>query len=92
MNSKTPHKNRLVILFLLGLFFLPGPTAAAISGAKGLASAEEAIRAENLIEKIHQLASPESSEKSGLNPREIGKVTSNRSTSHWESGWERTIG
>jgi hypothetical protein len=59
MNSKTPHKNRLAILFLLGLFFLSGPTAAAISGAKGLAAAEEAIRAENLFEKIHELASPE---------------------------------
>lgn len=58
MNSNNPHKNLLGILFLLGLFFLLGPTAAAISGAKGLASAEEAIRAENLIEKIHELASP----------------------------------
>jgi aminopeptidase YwaD len=59
MNSKNPHKNLLGILLLLGLFSLSGPTAAAISGAKGLASAEEAIRAENLIEKIHELASPE---------------------------------
>jgi hypothetical protein len=92
MNSNNPHKNPLGILFLLGLFFLSGPTAAAISGTKGLVSAEEAIRAENLIEKIHDLASPESSEKSGLTPREIEKVTSNRSTSRWESGWERTTG
>jgi hypothetical protein len=58
MNSKNPHKNLPGILFLIGLFFLSGPTAAAISGAKGLASAEEAIRAENLSEKIHELASP----------------------------------
>ncbi len=59
MNSKNPHKNLFAILFLLGLFFLSGPTAAAISGAKSLASAEEAIRAENLIEKIHALTAPE---------------------------------
>ena len=70
MNSKNPHKHLLGILFLLGLFLLSGPTAAAISGTKGLASAEEAIRAENLIEKIHDLASPEKEGRGSGTPGE----------------------
>ena len=70
MNSKYRHRNRLGALSLLWLFSLSASAATAISGESGLYSAEQAIRAEELIRKVQELASPEMEGRSSGTPGE----------------------